>query len=75
MFSMSILFQDNYGIGDPTNVAIIKDLYEELKLPNIFRTYEEESFNKINTHIQEVSLSLPQDMFLKFLDKINKRKL
>ncbi|XP_026821064.1 farnesyl pyrophosphate synthase-like [Rhopalosiphum maidis] len=69
------IMEDNYGIDDPANVAIIKDLYEQLKLPNEFQLYEEESYKLINTRIQHLSQGLSQDMFLKFLKKIYKRTL
>lgn len=69
------MFQDNYGIDDPAKVAIIKDLYKQLKLPNTFQLYEEESYNIICTHIQQVSRGLSQEMFFKFLEKIYKRTL
>lgn len=68
-----LLFQENYGVDDPAKVAIIKDLYEQLKLPNTFQLYEEESYNLICTHIQQVSRGLSQDLFFKFLEKIYKR--
>lgn len=70
-----IMIQENYGIDDPLKVAIIKKLYEQLKLPNTFQLYEEESYNIITTHIQQVSRGLSQDMFFKFLEKIYKRTL
>nr|AEK32004.1 mitochondrial isoprenyl diphosphate synthase [Rhopalosiphum padi] len=69
------IMEDNYGIDDPANVAIIKDLYEQLKLPNEYQLYEEESYKLINTRIQHLSQGLSQDMFLKFLKKIYKRTL
>ncbi|XP_027837608.2 farnesyl pyrophosphate synthase [Aphis gossypii] len=69
------LMEENYGIDDPLNVAIIKDLYAQLKLPNTFHLYEEESYKLICTHIQQLSRGLSQDMFFKFLEKIYKRTL
>ncbi|VVC29940.1 Hypothetical protein CINCED_3A000903 [Cinara cedri] len=69
------IMEENYGIDDPKKVAIIKDLYKQLKLPNTFNLYEEESYNLICTHIQQVSRGLSQDMFFKFLEKIYKRSL
>lgn len=69
------IIEDNYGIDNPANVEIIKELYEQLKLPNTFKLYEEESYNLICTHIQQVSRGLSQDLFFKFLEKIYKRTL
>lgn len=70
-----LLLQENYGVDDPSKVAIIKNLYEQLKLPNTFQLYEEESYKIICTHIQQVSRGLSQDLFFKFLEKIYKRTL
>lgn len=67
------LMQDCYGSKDPSKVSNIKNLYLELGLPSTFATYEEESYNLINTHIQQLSRGLNQDLFYKILDKIYKR--
>ncbi|KAF0751961.1 farnesyl pyrophosphate synthase-like [Aphis craccivora] len=67
------IMEDNYGINNPANVAVIKDLYEQLKLPNAFQLYEEDIYKLINTRIQNLSQGLLQDMFFKFLEKIYKR--
>ncbi|KAE9533555.1 hypothetical protein AGLY_009193 [Aphis glycines] len=67
------IMEDNYGIDNPANVAVIKDLYEQLKLPNAFQLYEEDIYKLINTRIQNLSQGLLQDMFFKFLEKIYKR--
>ncbi|XP_025203481.1 farnesyl pyrophosphate synthase-like, partial [Melanaphis sacchari] len=64
------IMEDNYGIDDPTNVAVIKDLYEQLKLPNAFQLYEEDCYKLINSRIQHSSQGLSQDMFFKFLENI-----
>ena len=34
----------------------VKTIYEELKIPRVFRNYEEESYLDIRTHIDQVSL-------------------
>lgn len=69
------IIEENYGVDDAAKVTIIKDLYEQLKLPSTFQLYEEESYNLICTHIQQVSRGLSQDLFFKFLEKIYKRTL
>ncbi|XP_022177969.1 farnesyl pyrophosphate synthase-like [Myzus persicae] len=69
------IMEDNYGIDDQFNVAVIKDLYQQLKLQNTFLLYEEESYNLIRTCIQNFSPGLSQDMFFKLLEKIYKRTL
>ncbi|XP_050425247.1 farnesyl pyrophosphate synthase isoform X2 [Adelges cooleyi] len=69
------ILEENYGINDPAKIAIIKNLYDELKLPKTFQLYEDESYNMICTHIQQVSRGLSQDLFFKLLEKIYKRVL
>lgn len=68
------LFADCYGSKDPQKVAAVKELYEHLGLPSTYATYEEESYNIISTHIQQVSRGMPHKLFLKFLEKIYKRE-
>nr|AAX55631.1 farnesyl diphosphate synthase [Ips pini] len=49
------IMEEHYGRSEPESVAIIKQLYEDLTLPNTYAIYEEESFNIIKTHIQQIS--------------------
>lgn len=46
----------------------MKQLYNELGLANTYAIYEEETYNLLNTHIQQVSRGLPHDFFLKLLN-------
>ena len=39
--------QDNYGQDDPGKVATIKELYNELKLKEMYEAYEEDSYKEI----------------------------
>lgn len=65
--------QEYYGSKDPTKVAAIKHLYEQLGLPAMFQVFEEESYNLISTHIQQVSRGMPHELFFRFMDKIYRR--
>jgi len=67
------IFEECYGVNDPEKVAKIKQLYDDLGLPTTYSIYEEESYNLINTHIQQISRGLPHDLFFKFLSKIYRR--
>lgn len=51
----------------------VKQLYNDLGLPNTYSIYEEETYNLLNTHIQQISRGLPHDLFLKLLDKLYRR--
>jgi len=54
-------------------VQCVKQLYNDLGLPNTYSIYEEETYNLLNTHIQQISRGLPHDLFLKLLDKLYRR--
>lgn len=68
------MFQNCYGSKNPTDVAQVKALYEDLGLPHTYATYEESSFKIISTQIQQVSRGLPHDLFFKFMEKIYRRE-
>lgn len=64
---------EHYGRPEIESIQIIRNLYEELHLPATYAVYEEESFNIIRTHIQQISKGLPHDLFFKIMKKIYKR--
>lgn len=67
------LMKECYGSKDPNKVEAAKNLYEELGLPNTYAIYEEESYNMIETHIQQPSRGVPHEIFFKIMDKIYQR--
>ncbi|XP_072748540.1 uncharacterized protein Ndufv3 [Anoplolepis gracilipes] len=67
------ILEECYGVSDPEKVECVKQLYNDLGLPNIYSKYEEEMYNLLNTHIQQISRGLPHELFLKLLDKIYRR--
>ncbi|XP_014606445.1 PREDICTED: farnesyl pyrophosphate synthase isoform X1 [Polistes canadensis] len=62
-----------YGSENPEKVSQVKRLYNDIGLPNTYSIYEEDTFNLLNTHIQQISRGLPHDLFLKFLEKFYHR--
>ncbi|XP_063241141.1 farnesyl pyrophosphate synthase-like [Bacillus rossius redtenbacheri] len=68
------VFEECFGHNDLEKVATIKRLYEELGLRATFAIYEEETYNRISTHIQQMSRGLPHRIFFKFLDRIYRRE-
>ena len=50
-----IPFKECYGSSNEANVSRVKNIYEELRIPHVFRNYEEESYLDIQTHIDQVS--------------------
>jgi farnesyl diphosphate synthase len=60
-------------VDDLEKVAKVKQLYNDLGLQLTYSVYEEESYNLMNTHIQQISRGLPHDLFFKLLEKIYRR--
>lgn len=58
---------------DPEKIQRVKDLYEELLIPQTYAVYEEESYKIILTHIQQISSPLSHELFFKILEKIYRR--
>ncbi|TPX51577.1 hypothetical protein SeMB42_g01860 [Synchytrium endobioticum] len=69
------LLDQNYGKKDEKSVAIVKDVYRQLAIEDVFEKYEAQSKERIEALISKLDEnSLPRDMFTKFLDRIFKRK-
>jgi farnesyl diphosphate synthase len=69
------ILDDNYGRKDKANEAVVKKLYDELKLEQIYKEYEEKRVGEIRKMIDEVDESegLKKSVFEGFLKKIYKR--
>ena len=66
--------KSNYGIKKAENEAIVKRIYSELHLKDVFKRYEEESFLRIMGMIDALTNpELPKDMFVQFMQRIFKR--
>ena len=55
---LNLSFKECYGSSNEADVSRVKTIYEELKIPRVFRNYEEESYLDIRTHIDQVRLKL-----------------
>ena len=66
--------KEKYGQwnADFTKVANIKNLNKNLDLSNVFETYEEDSYKRIQTLLDKVTL-MPFDVFELLLKHIYKR--
>lgn len=62
-----------YHIAEPEKVLKVKELYKSLDLPTAYAAYKEESYNTIKTHIQQMSCSVPHEIFLNILNEMCKR--
>jgi farnesyl diphosphate synthase len=69
------VLEENYGQKDNTKEAVVKKLYDELKLEKIYQEYEEKRVGEIRKLIAEVDESegLKRTVFESFLGKIYKR--
>ncbi|KAG0007080.1 Farnesyl pyrophosphate synthetase [Modicella reniformis] len=65
---------ENYGRREPANVRTVKNVFNEIGVEGLFKTYEEDSYSRINALIAEVDHPLlSQDVFHTFMKRIYKR--
>ncbi|KAL6262272.1 hypothetical protein P5V15_007367 [Pogonomyrmex californicus] len=67
------ILEECYGSSDPEKVRRVKQLFIDLGLPNTYSIYEEETYNLLNVHIQQISRGLPHSLFLDLLGKLYRR--
>jgi farnesyl diphosphate synthase len=66
--------KENYGRKELVKEKIVKDLFAELKLEEVYKKYEEESYIRINALIQKIDDTvIPKEMFIDFMNRIYKR--
>ena len=64
------ILDDNYGHKDPEKVKKIKSVYLDLKLEELYKKYEEDSYARISQLIEEIDNSvLPKEMFYDFMNR------
>lgn len=62
-----------YGRHDSESVQRVKALYDALQMPMLYRTYEDESYQRLQKLIATHAQNLPHSVFLNFANKIYKR--
>lgn len=69
------ILEDNYGRKDKDNEAVIKKLYDDMKLEQRYKDYEEKVVGEIKEKIANIDESegLKKEVFDAFLAKIYKR--
>lgn len=65
--------EQHYGKEDPKSVARVKQIYNELNIPTIYRDYEERSYKELRKLIAQQNV-VPHAVFEGLLGKIYKRK-
>ncbi|XP_077178713.1 farnesyl pyrophosphate synthase isoform X1 [Paroedura picta] len=68
------LLEENYGQKDLDKAARVKQLYEELGLPAVYREYEESSYQRLSALINQHAVHLPAQIFFSLAQKIYKRQ-
>ena len=71
-YQTNLELQANYGRDDQEAVETIKELYRELQLEAVFEKYEQASYDKLVSEIQQQK-ELPEEVFSLLLKKIYKR--
>ena len=66
--------QANYGRRDAACTGRVKEVYRQLELEQVYRQYEEESYQRLMSVIEANAGSLPRGMFMEFANRIYKRK-
>ncbi|KAF2886281.1 hypothetical protein ILUMI_19892 [Ignelater luminosus] len=64
------ILEDHYGKPNSESEAAVRNLYEELDLPNTYFTYREENLNLIHSHIQQIPKGVLDKLFFKFMNKV-----
>jgi farnesyl diphosphate synthase len=69
------ILEENYGVKDDAKEAVIKQLYDDMKLKQRFEEFEEKRSNEIRAMIDQIdeSSGLKKSIFELFLGKIYKR--
>lgn len=68
------VFSACYGSHEPAHVERIKQLYVQLKIPQLYKEEENEIYNNIVKRIKSVSSNAHQELFLKVLHDTYGRK-
>ncbi|KAJ3000156.1 Farnesyl pyrophosphate synthetase [Globomyces sp. JEL0801] len=70
------VLDENYGQKDASKVALVKNVYKEIGIEDIYHQYEEDSYKRLSALIETVDNSvIPQEMFVNFMNRIYKRKV
>ncbi|XP_072283887.1 farnesyl pyrophosphate synthase [Pyxicephalus adspersus] len=68
------VLEENYGQDEAEKVQRVKRLYEDLDLSAVYKQYEEESFQRLQTLISQHANGLSREIFLGLARKIYKRQ-
>ena len=66
-------FQENYGVDDAKHIEAVKEIYKELKLEEVYLSYEQESYAELEAAIAGQTV-VPPTVFSSLLAQIYKRQ-
>lgn len=68
--------QKHYGKNNPESIAVVKGIYSDLNLTDVYNNYEAESYKTLNEMIEKATADgkLPKAVFTMAIDKIYKRQ-
>uniref|UniRef100_A0A1B0CKL7 Farnesyl pyrophosphate synthase n=1 Tax=Lutzomyia longipalpis TaxID=7200 RepID=A0A1B0CKL7_LUTLO len=68
------ILKESYGKEDAESVAMVKQLYNQVGLPDAYKNYEEETYKRIKKDIQEAE-GIPKKICHRLMDKLYGRKV
>ncbi|XP_063296160.1 farnesyl pyrophosphate synthase isoform X1 [Pelobates fuscus] len=68
------ILEENYGQHDMEKVQRVKQLYEELDMPSVYKQYEEDSYQRLQLLISQHANGLSKEIFNGLARKIYKRQ-
>ena len=72
--SQILMLQEHYGQPSGTAEYVVKSIYDDLALEELFYKHEDNERNEILTKINSLPLSIPQEPFLNVIDALYRRE-
>ena len=66
--------QENYGKHDQKCIENVKKIFRDLKIPELYKTFEEQEFNKIAAKVEKLDSDVPKEVYMSVIGKIFKRQ-
>uniref|UniRef100_A0A1I8PXF3 Farnesyl pyrophosphate synthase n=1 Tax=Stomoxys calcitrans TaxID=35570 RepID=A0A1I8PXF3_STOCA len=69
------VMEECYGQNDPAKVQRVKELYKDLKLVEVYETFEKESIQNIESQLQKATQGVPRRAVLEVLNRIRNQDM
>jgi len=70
----ALKLEENYGVDKKECIEHIKRVFDDFHIPDLFASYESESYERIVDMIESSCISVPKEMFYALVRKIYKRQ-